>query len=316
MAIIPPVISDSLVYGSIFALMSLGLTLSYMTSKVPNFAHGSFITLGAYVSYSMFRFLGVIPYMTAPLSFLMGGATGVGMYLFVLRPLIRRGATVITLMIGTFAVVIAFTGIFGAYADYLSNVFKFPDSRFFLLASHDLLIFKMKGINVVGPLLLVFLTLSLYIFLTKTKFGVAMRATVQNPSMAEILGVNVQRVYIVSWFLAGGLAALAGNLFILRLPGDPNIGTDFTIAFFAASLLGGLSSIYGAILGGLIVGAGEILVTYYVSQVVGVWFIAYQPAIPMAIMVIGLLLVPEGIVSVEWRKLSLKGVRTRLGGRQ
>jgi len=296
---VSPILLDSLIYGSLYAFMSLGLTLSYMTSKVPNFAHGSFITVGAYTGYSLLRFTGLNPYLSMPITFLIGGAAALVMYHFVLRVLTNRGADIITQMVSTFAVTVAFTGIFGAYADYLSMVWKFPDSRFFLLASHDFRIFGVEGIDLVAPLALVVLTTSLYFFLTRTKFGVAMRATVSNSALAETLGVNVQAVYSVSWFLAGGLAALAGSLFSLAYPAGPTLGSDFTVAFFAASLLGGLSSIYGAILGGVIVGMGQILLSNYVASVVGPWFLEYEPAVPMVIMVIGLVIIPEGIASIN-----------------
>jgi branched-chain amino acid transport system permease protein len=196
---------------------------------------------------------------------------------------------------------VAFTGIFGAYADALSNVFKFPDARFFLLASSDFSVFGISGIAIVSPATIIILTTSLYLFLTKTKFGVAMRATVENSSLAEVHGVDVRKVNSVSWFIAGGLAALAGNLFVLRLTGDPNLGADFTVAFFAACLLGGLSNVYGAVIGGILVGAGQILITSYISQAVGTWFLSYEPAVPMVIMIVGLLVVPEGLTSIKWR---------------
>jgi branched-chain amino acid transport system permease protein len=297
---VPPAVLDSLIYGCIFSLMSLGLTLSYMTSRVPNFAHGSFITVGAYVCYSLLRLQNLSPYISAPFSFLVGGTAGFLMYFLLLRPLVKRGANTITCMVATIAVGVAFTGIFGAYADYVSQAFKFVDARYFLFTQYDFTIFGLRGINIMAPLVLVTLVCLLYLFLSRTRFGISMRAAVQNPSLAQLIGINTTLVYCIAWFLAGGFAALAGNLFVLRLPGNPNIGMDFTVAFFAASLLGGLSSIYGAILGGMIVGAGEILASTYISQVVGVWFSTYSPAIPMAIMVIGLILVPEGLASLNW----------------
>jgi branched-chain amino acid transport system permease protein len=298
--IVPPAVLDSLIYGCVFSLMSLGLTLSYMTSKVPNFAHGSFITLGAYITYSQFRIQGLNPYLAAPFSFLIGGLMGLSMYFLLLRPLIKRGANTITCMVGTIAVGVAFTGFFGVLADYIAHVYKFPDARYFLLASSDFTIFGLRGIVLVAPVVLVVSVSLLYLFLSKTQFGVSMRAAVQNPSLAQLIGINTTFVYCVAWFLAGGFAALAGNLFVLRLPGNPSMGTDFTIAFFAASLLGGLSSIYGAVLGGMIVGVGEIIGSTYISQIVGIWFSTYSPAIPMVIMVIGLVFVPEGLASLNW----------------
>jgi branched-chain amino acid transport system permease protein len=298
---VPPAIIDSLIYGCIFSLMSLGLTLSYMTSRVPNFAHGSFITLGAYVAYLGFRLQKQSPYAIAPLSFVIGGACGLMMYLLLLRPLIKRGANTITCMVATIAVGVAFTGFFGALADYIAEAYKFPDARYFLLAQADFSAIGLRGIAIIAPVVLIASTFLLYLFLSKTRFGISIRASVQNPSLAQLIGVNTTLVYSVAWFLAGGFGALAGNLFILRLPGSPTIGTDFTIAFFAASLLGSLSSIYGAILGGMIVGVGEILGSTYISQVVGIWFSTYSPAIPMVIMVIGLVFVPEGLASLNWK---------------
>jgi len=136
-----------------------------------------------------------------------------------------------------------------------------------------------------------------------------MRAAVENPALATVLGVNLSRVSAVSWFLAGGLAAVAGDLFVLRLPGNPHLGTDFTVAFFSASVLGGLSSILGAGIGGIIVGAGEVLITVYGANLVGPWFLNYQSAVPLALMIIGLLLVPSGIVSINWRNVLKKVMR-------
>ncbi len=305
---VSPIIIDSIVYGSLFALMSLGLTLSYLTSRVPNFAHGSFVTLGAYVAYALSRFYGFNPYVATPISFVIGGIVGFAMYLLVLRPLMKRGSSVISLMIATFAVVIVFTGVFGIYADYLANVFKFADSRYFLLSRFDFNFYGLPGLFLVAPVFMILIFTALYIFFTKTTYGTAMRASVIDPDLSEVIGINTQVVYSIAWFLAGGFAGLSGDLFILRLPGNPNIGLDFTVAFFAASLLGGLSSIYGALIGGIIIGAGEILIATYGTQLVGIWWASYQPAIPMIIMVIGLILVPEGIVSIDRRSL-----RYRLG---
>jgi len=115
--------------------MSMGLPLTYMTTKVPNFAHGSFVTVGVYLAFTLYHFENISAYYSIPFSFLL--VTGVAMYRLVLRPLAGKGASLVSLMISTLAVDIAFFGIFGIYSDLLSNNYKVFTSKFFLLADSD-----------------------------------------------------------------------------------------------------------------------------------------------------------------------------------
>jgi branched-chain amino acid transport system permease protein len=282
--------------------MSVGLTLTYLTTKVPNFAHGAFVTLGAYTCFSLLRLDHLDPYMSLPVSFLVGGAVATTMYVVVLRPLSRRGASIISLMIATLAVDIIFIGIIGIYSDYLASAFRVRDAKlFFALNSSDFSFLGVDGVVFVAPLALAAITLGLYLVLTRTTFGIAMRATVENPNLARTVGVNTEVVYVISWFVAGGLAALAGNFYVLWQPGEPDIGSQLLVAMFAGSILGGLKNIYGAVAGGLMVGAGEILITTFGAQYLGSWMTAYESGIPLLIMVVTLLVFPGGITSLNWR---------------
>jgi len=284
--------------------MSVGLTLTYLTTKVPNFAHGTFVTLGAYTCFSLLRIYHVGPYMSLPLSFIVGGAVAVTMYGVVLKPLARRGASIISLMIATLAVDIIFIGIIGIYSDYLSSALRVTDAKFFFaLNTADFTLLGVDGVVFVAPIALAAITLGLYLVLTRTSFGIAMRATVENPNLARTIGVNTEVVYTISWFTAGGLAALAGNFYVLWQPGEPDVGSQLLIAMFAGSILGGLKNIYGAVAGGLMVGAGEILITTFGARYLGSWVTAYESGIPLLIMVVTLLAFPGGITSVNWRGL-------------
>ena len=127
--IVPPYLLDTVVYASLFGLMAMGLTLTYLTTKVPNFAYGSFVTIGIYTSFSLLRVNHISPYLSAPLSFVLGGVGSVAMYLGVLRVLARRGSSLVALMISTLAVDIAFIGIFGIYSDYLSSLYRIIDTK-------------------------------------------------------------------------------------------------------------------------------------------------------------------------------------------
>src|SRR2546428_12208505 len=294
---------SSIIFGSLFGMMAIGLTLTYITTKVPNFAYGSFVTVGLYTSYSLYRFEAITPYLSAPIAFGIGGLTSILMYLGILRPLARRGSPLVSLMIATLAIDIAFVGIFGTYANYLRYTYVFIDSLNFTEILGDFPIFGSQGLILAAPLTLALITIGLYLLLTRTKFGVAMRASVENPSLARVLGIDVEKVYAFAWFLAGGFAAIAGTFYPIWLPASVNEGSIIIVETFASSVLGGLSSVYGAMVGGLIIGASEILLTAVGVDLIGSWVSLYQKGIPLIIMVITLLFLPHGIVSVKWRRL-------------
>ena len=299
---VEPYLTATVVYASLFGLMAIGLTLTYLTTKVPNFAFGSFVTIGMYVSFSLYRLQRISPYSSAPLAFLLGGLASGAMYLGVLRPLARRGSSLVALMIATFAVDIGFVGILGIYTDYLTLRYRIIDSKLFYQPP-DLDLSGVPGLFYVAPISLALITAALFLLLTRTRFGIAMRASVENPSLARVLGINVEQAYVFAWFLAGGLAAVSGSYYILWLGGGITAGSGLIVEIFASSVLGGLASIYGAALGGLIIGASEILLTTLGINVLGSWVSIYQKGVPLVIMVITLLVLPRGLVSLNWQKL-------------
>jgi branched-chain amino acid transport system permease protein len=370
--LLPPFVYSAIVYASLFAFMALGLTLTYITTKVPNFAYGSFVTVGLYTAFTLIKVYGINPYEASPLAFVLGSAVAVAMYLGVLRPLARRGSSLVSLMIATFGVDVGFIGIFGIYTDYLQTKYGLPDAKQFFQFQTDFSIFGLRGMVLVAPLALAITTLVLYLLLTRTKFGVAMRASVENPPLARILGINVERVYVVSWFLAGGFAGLAGCLYTLWLPGGTSTGSNLIVEIFASSILGGLTSIFGAVLGGLAIGGSEVgvgtdlttgfgvvgaiviagifvLAGLYVwrrkettKKLLSLFFlglgayiildialgypldflapglvsgfgadaIEYQKGIPLLVMVATLLVLPKGLVSLDWRRFLRRSRKT------
>jgi branched-chain amino acid transport system permease protein len=295
-------LASSIVYGSLFGMMAIGLTLTYITTKVPNFAYGSFVTVGIYTSFSLYRFLAFTPYESAPVAFAIGGVVSVLMYLGILRPLARRGSPLVSLMIATLAIDIAFIGIFGIYANYLRDTYNFIDSLNFTSILGDFSLFGEQGLVYTAPISLALITVGLFLLLTRTKFGVAMRASVENPSLARVLGIDVERVYVFAWFLAGGFAGMSGSFYTLYSQGGIATGSGLIVEIFAASVLGGLSSIYGATLGGVIIGAGENLLTGEGINLFGTWVLAYQKGIPLLIMIATLLLLPQGLASLRWTR--------------
>ena len=355
---------SALVYACLFAMMAMGLTLTYMTTKVPNFAFGDLVTLGLYSAYTSVRVFNLTPYAGGAFGFVVGALASAVMYLLVLRPLARRGSSLVSLMIATFGVDIGFVGIFEVYTNYLQYDLGHIDApNFYSLP--DFSIGGYAGVDFIAPLSVAVIVACIYLLLNRTKFGVAMRAAVENPPLARVLGINVDMVATVSWMLAGGFAGYAGALLTLLLPGGTATGSNLIVEIFSSSVLGGLTSIFGACVGGLIIGGSEILGTlglglgfgtagaiiiaavFLLGGVVlvrrprlrvkiaggifaafGLWilgdmvagfpvdFVSYelvngfgpnvtpfQQAIPLLIMVMTLMVIPQGLFSINFRRL-------------
>ena len=298
--------------------MCLGLTLTYLTTKVPNFAAADFVTTGTYATAAAFILWKLnSPYLATPLGFLFGGLISVLMYLVVLRPLIRKGSSLIMLMVATLAVDLIFVGADLLFVENIESLYgRIISDRgygnfYTLYELGDFRLFGEPGILYIGPISVIAISIALYLLLNKTKFGIAMRASIENANLAKTVGINVERVYVVSWFLAGGIAGFAGGLFSVVYTTNQNQASLLIVSIFAGSVLGGLNSIYGAIIGGLLIGFGEIYITGGLSQLVGQFVSAsagydidnFQLGIPLAIMIITLLIAPQGLTAVGWRRI-------------
>ena len=306
---IDPIFSDAVIFASLLALLGLGLTLTYLTTRVPNFAHASFATIGVYVSLAAIHVWDTSPYLAIPVSFLLSGAAAVSLYTFVLKPLIRKKATQAILMISTLAFDLIIIAVINIVADYLSRSYHIL-SREFSLRSYDAQVSGMPLIVIAAPAAIAVLMVVLHLVLKRTKFGIAMRASTENEDLAGTVGINVKLVYGVAWMLGGGVAGVAGALMSLWFQGDPNLGPLLIPSVFAASIVGGFMSIYGAIAGGILVGLSEVLGTRFLAGEFGSWLIAYRPLIPLAFIGATLMIAPRGLAGVEWGRLpsALRGL--------
>jgi branched-chain amino acid transport system permease protein len=300
------VFTDALVTSSLLTLLTIGLTLTYLTTKVPNFAHGTFASVGIYVGLVASKLLGLDVYYGLLPGFILGGVTALIQYVAVLRPMTKRNASITTLMVATIAFDILMISVLNIFADYLSHSFHIA-SRYFLLTNFDFSMFGLRGIIVVAPILVIAVVLSLYFLLNKTKFGIAMRATIENPPLAGTIGINTDLVYVVSWFIAGGIAGMAGSISTLWYIGNTDVGSNFfLISIFAASVIGGLHNIYGAVIGGFVIGVTQSVIIRELAGSVGAWIIPYQPLIPLIAMMITLLIAPSGITGTNFQALIRK----------
>ncbi|MFQ5951412.1 MAG: branched-chain amino acid ABC transporter permease [Candidatus Geothermarchaeales archaeon] len=300
--VVPFLIREAITFASLLSLLAIGLTLTFLTTRVPNFAHGTFATVGAYVTLTSIHVFSTNPYTFFPIAVLLGGAVAFALYRAILKPLKGRGASVVSLMIATIAFDIVLIALINIFADYLTSLQI--RSRFFQLRQFDFSIADLPGTFILSPLAAVAIIVGLHLALTRTKFGVAMRATIENESLAGVVGINTDLVYSVSWFLSGALAGLAGAFLGLFTIGTPNLGTFLLVSIFAASVTGGFFSIYGAVLGGFVVGLSEIIGLNYAASLLGNWVLPYRPAIPLLAMLIVLMVAREGLTGVRWSRVA------------
>ncbi|MEZ0318870.1 MAG: branched-chain amino acid ABC transporter permease [Pyrobaculum sp.] len=294
----------AIIFSNIYALLALGLNLTYITTKIPSFAHGDLATIGAYVSYFSVMFLGLKNvYVTFPLVALVTGAVAVAVYVAVFRPMIRRGASITSLMIASFGVHFVLFSAVAIVADYVQNTYRVL-TRNVLLTRWE---YVWPGTDFLTSslinttLLLVATTIFLYLLLYKSRYGIVMRASIDNLYLAKAVGINVERVFAIAWLLIGAVTGIAGVYMAMYFPMTEELGWLRLAVIFVASVVGGLSNIYGALLGGYVVGLSMVLGAAYILTPLGLPT-EFQLAIPFSIVIIILLVAPQGLAGLVSRR--------------
>jgi branched-chain amino acid transport system permease protein len=296
-----PTIVGWLTFSAVLSLTALGVTLLYRTTKVANFAHASFVTIAAYVTYTSTIVLSRNPYLGVPVAFVVVGLVGLLLFYAVLEPMRRRNSSTVMLMIATLAFDIIMLGVTNIHADYLNTVFLVP-SRNVLLTGLDFKLLGQPGILFVSVGMLALCSGALYLLLNFTTLGIALRASMENPSLSEAIGINVSLMLALSWFIAGGLAGVAGGLIPLWIEINPNTGTVLLASIFCASIVGGLEQIYGAVLGGFLLGLFDVVGTSVLASIVGPWVSFYEPIVPLVVLSVTLIVAPRGLAGLSFRR--------------
>jgi branched-chain amino acid transport system permease protein len=290
-----------LTYSALLSMMALGVTLLYRTTKVANFAQASFVTTGSYITYTLTVVSSFNPYLGMPVAFVVVGLIGLLLFYAVLEPMRRRNSSTVNLMIATLAFDIAMLGVLNIHADYLTNVFVVP-SRNVLLSGSDFKFMGQAGILYVALGVLLLCSVIMYLLLNFTTLGIALRASMENSSLSEAIGINVSVMLAISWFIAGGLAGIAGALVPLWTIVNPTTGTILLPSIFCASIVGGLDEIYGAVLGGFLLGLVDIVGTTILASIIGPWVAFYEPVIPLVVLSATLILAPKGLAGLRIRR--------------
>lgn len=305
----PPWLSSGFVYASALSLTAGGITLLYITTRTFNFAAAAMATWGFYIAFTGTVLYGGSPYTYFPLSFLFGSLLGVICYLGLNRPLLRREASGITLMMSTLGYDLILLSFIQMFCDYLTYTLKLYPRRV-SMSVYDFEIFGARAASIISPIIAIAVLYLLHLFLARTKFGIAMRATISNPLLSGASGINSDNVYLASWIIGGGMTSLGGAIMSMAMTGTPVMGMTAIPFMFAGAILGGLYSIYGGILGGFVVGLTEYGGVYYLARWFGPWMLGYRMAIPLLIMAITLMVFPRGLAGITWSSLAEKVRKT------
>lgn len=315
-------IIGGVVLGSIYALGAVGVTLIFGILRFAHFAHGDMMTMGAFIAIVLAGFaaaLGIstpIPtgVLVVPIAMVIAAVVALGIDKAFYAPLRDRGAKPVTLLISSIGVTMMIQG--------LIRLFFGVETRSFFDAEPKQL-FRIqlpiegvtRPITITEPQLwLVASTavavIALHYFLTRSRLGKGMRAMADNPSLAQVSGINTKLVVQVTWVIAGSLACLAGTMLALDVSLKPDLAFNIVLPIFAAAILGGLGHAYGAIAGGFVLGFAETLAVFNWAVLLRpfkdhLWFDVpgtltlvqseYKLTVAFVILVVVLLVRPTGI---------------------
>ena len=272
---------NGMVLGSMYALVASGLTLIWGTMKMLNFAHGELYMIGGYVLYYALLLFGVHPFWGILLAMMIAFALGVLMERSILQPLLDKPGWDVSQIVATLGVSIFLQNFaLKVWGERFKNVPYFIEGTLeflgFRIAYQRILILVSAAAVMVG----------FWIYVKRSRFGMALRATAQDREAATILGINSHRIYLMTFGISSALAALAATMLAPLFLVNPWMGIPPQLKAFIVVVLGGLGSFGGAILGGFLLGSIESLAIVFLSSewkdvaafLVLIGFLVFKPA--------------------------------------
>ncbi len=268
--------------GGVYSLIALGLSLIFGVMKVINFAHGAMLAWGMYIALTTMRLTGIDPFF----SFLMSAAC-----LFVIGYIIQRTVVNRIMPFHESMQVIAMVGVMMVFEN-LAQIIWGPDPHS-PHTKYSLSTVWLGSVMIDVPRLLAFgiailIATLVFLFLKYTDLGKAIRASADNRTGALLVGTDVNKVYGVCFGIGAACVGVAGSLLVPLIPTSPHVGFPFKLTSFAIVILGGMGSLPGAMLGGLIIGVAESLGTVFIPS-------SLKQIISFSIMVLILLFRPQGL---------------------
>jgi neutral amino acid transport system permease protein len=280
---LPQLLINGISIGSILALAAVGLTLTYGILRLSNFAHGDYMTLGAYLTLFAKNLLGLNIWFSLG----VGSVATVGIILLIekliwskMRAQRANATTLIIISIGLALFI----------RNFVLLIWGGENQTYGLPVAEALSLFGLRlpyyNLLVVG--MAVTTIAALHYLLQNTRIGKAMRAVADDIDLARVTGINVEQVILWTWIIAGGLTALSGGMLGLVQALRPNMGWFLILPLFASVILGGIGNPYGAIAGAFVIGIAQEVSTYFLH-------IEYKLAVALIIMVLVLAFRPQGI---------------------
>lgn len=296
---------DGILVGSILSLGAIGLTLIMHILRFANFSHAELISIGAYITLTLDATVtGLSQLLAQKLPHLsVSVSLGIAMLLSLLitglfaalidRLIFKRlrdNAGPLTMVFASFGIGLVVRNVIGLIYGLKSTHYN-NDIAFAMMISADpLLLVKADQLFILA--LTVLIMVALHLLMTRTSLGYALLAVSENPDLAQVNGINLAAMVRLAWLLGGALAAIAGVCYALNNQLSPVMGRDLVLSLFAAAIVGGIGSVYGAALGGLIVGLASSLALVFIPT-------GYKPAMPFVIIILALYIRPNGLFGEE-----------------
>jgi branched-chain amino acid transport system permease protein len=266
MTTVGQLVLSGILVGSVYALMSIGLTLIFGVLRIVNFAHGEFLMMAMYAAWAITKFAGLNPFLAVI-------AVVPGMFLFgmivhwlIISPGLDKPHLVV--VFATMALSILMQNV--ALMLFSADLFDVPP----LLGGRSISVgpFFLKPELLIGFAVSLAVTAMLYVLLKATYLGKAIRATVQDGEAAMLMGIPVPRIFLITFASGSALVGLAGCMMMPLFSVFPTVGLNFVLIAFVIVVLGGMGSIEGALLGGICIGVVQSLSSYYVAPAYGQMF--------------------------------------------
>lgn len=273
---------SGLLVGGLYAIVGMGLAIIFGTMRIINFAHGQFVMVGMYITYTCFTRFHIDPYVSLLASFILCFLLGVLVYRLSIARVMK--APEINQILVTAGIGLMLTNL--AQMGYNTNQLTLD-----LPYTHQVILWHGVRFNIaylISFAIALIVALALLWFIMKTETGRAIRAISQNPSASSLMGVNVTRVTSLVFGLGIAIAGVAGTLLLPIHYVDPSVGDAFSLLAFIIVVLGGMGSVLGSAVGGLLIGLVSAFASFYLSQ-------SYSDVLTYALFLLVLLFKPSGL---------------------
>lgn len=300
-------IVDGLLTGSIMSLGAIGLTMIMHMLRFANFSYSELLAIGAYTALVFDRlFAALLPFTSqaiGPLSLTIALALSIivamgvaGLSAIIIDKLvfkrIRQTAGSLSMVFASFGVALIIRNVISLIFGLKTQLYSDDIAFAVVLSTNPLVLVKPDQVFTFVAALAIML--AFHFVLSRTTFGYALRAVAENPQLAQVAGVRLSTMVNMVWLIGGGMAAAAGVFYGLTNHLSPTMGHNFILPVFAAAIVGGIGSIYGAVLGGFIVGLASGLALLVLPS-------GYSPAMPFLIILAVLIIRPNGLFGEEQR---------------